>query len=92
MSTFTNGPFQRIDQGKRVISTEGEELGVILEVNIQNNTARLDARPNLPNDITNKLDEDTTNQSDFVLHGDEITYKSGNEIHYRISETVSEYG
>lgn len=66
------------DAGKRIVSTNGEEIGIVDEVT--NGAARVNPDPGLADKIRSKLGWGEADQEDFVLQEDRIDTITEDEI------------
>jgi len=66
------------DEGKRVINFQGDEIGVVKEVN--NGTAHVDPDPGITDQIRSKLGWNDADQSDYMLQNDRISTVTDDEI------------
>lgn len=66
------------DEGKRVVGSNGEEIGMVTE--IENDTAHVDPDPGMTDAIRSKLGWEDSDQQDYVLQGDRIGTVTDDEI------------
>lgn len=69
------------DAGKRIVDSNGEELGIVDEVT--NGTAHVNPDPGLTDQIRAKLGWGEADQEDFVLQEDRIDTVTDDEIRLR---------
>lgn len=66
------------DQGKAVVNTNGEKIGMVTE--IKSGTAYVNADPSLTDTIRSKLGWSDADQDDYVLDEDHIDTVTDDEI------------
>ena len=70
------------DTGKRVVNANGDEIGMVSEV--EGDTARVDPDPDLSGSIKSKLGWGDSDQADYVLKQDRVSMVTDDEV--RISD------
>lgn len=66
------------DQGKKVVSATGEELGMITEV--KEGTAYVNPDPGIADTISSKLGWGDAGDDDYELHNDQIKTVTDKEV------------
>lgn len=66
------------DEGKRVVSSDGDEVGMITEV--QGGTAQVDPDPDMFDSIKSKLDWGDSDRDTYPLSGDNVAEVTDDEV------------
>lgn len=69
------------DEGKRVVSTDGEKIGIIAEV--RGGTAYVDADPGMFDTIKAKLNWGDIDQDTYPLNADDVARVTDDEVRLR---------
>lgn len=72
------------DEGKRVVDSSGEKIGMVTEV--RSGTAYVDADPGIADTIRSKLGWGKSDEDDFALDADSIDTVTDDEI--RLKDTM----
>lgn len=69
------------DEGKRVVSTDGDNVGMITEV--RGGTAYVDPDPGMFDSIKSKLDWGDADEDSYPLSGDKVAEVTDDEVRLR---------
>lgn len=69
------------DEGKRVVSTDGEKIGMITEV--RGGTAYVDPDPGMFESVKAKLDWGDTGEDSYPLNTDDVAEVTDDEVRLR---------
>lgn len=66
------------DQGKRVVNVQGDEIGMITEV--EGDTAYVNPDPGITDTISSKLGWSDASEDDYQLHNDQVKTVTDKEV------------
>jgi len=69
------------DEGKRVVSANGDDIGMVTEV--RDDTAHVDPDPGITDTIRSKLGWGNADQENYMLPSDQISTITDDEIRLR---------
>lgn len=78
--------FTEDDEGKSVVNDQGEDVGIIADV--EHGTAYVDPDPGLTNKIKSKLGWDDRDEDTYPLQEDAVESVTGNEVHLTSAGTA----